>query len=160
MCTRIMLWEDMLLVGSPLLFRRTLLLRPRTCDSQHALLHIHLSRTSSTGPLNTQSSLGLPRNTRYRRRHYRSLSRLLERGHAKKTGNRDATAISENCSQPELTTYYSRHSVTCGQLRLITILGNCGCVAVASFLGVPSPLGQLWSSSFSAIIQRSLEISR
>jgi hypothetical protein len=32
------------------------------------------------------------------------------------------------------------HSVTCVQLRLITILGNCGCVAVASFLGVPSPL--------------------
>jgi hypothetical protein len=29
--------------------------------------------------------------------------------------------------------------VTCVQLRLITILGNCGCVAVASFLGVPSP---------------------
>jgi hypothetical protein len=32
------------------------------------------------------------------------------------------------------------HSVTCVQLRLITNLGNCGCVAVASFLGVPSPL--------------------
>jgi hypothetical protein len=32
------------------------------------------------------------------------------------------------------------HSVTCVQLRLITILGNCGCVAGASFLGVPSPL--------------------
>jgi hypothetical protein len=32
------------------------------------------------------------------------------------------------------------HSVTCVQLRLITILGNCGCVAVASFLDVPSPL--------------------
>jgi hypothetical protein len=31
------------------------------------------------------------------------------------------------------------HSVTCVQLRLITVLGNCGCVAVASFLGVPSP---------------------
>jgi hypothetical protein len=29
------------------------------------------------------------------------------------------------------------HSVTCVQLRLITILGNRGCVAVASFLGVP-----------------------
>jgi hypothetical protein len=31
-------------------------------------------------------------------------------------------------------------SVTCAQLRLITILGKCGCVAVASFLGAPSPL--------------------
>jgi hypothetical protein len=31
-------------------------------------------------------------------------------------------------------------SVTCVEPRLITILGNCGCVAVASFLGVPSPL--------------------
>jgi hypothetical protein len=31
------------------------------------------------------------------------------------------------------------HSVTCVELRLIAILGNCGCVAVASFLGVPSP---------------------
>jgi hypothetical protein len=30
------------------------------------------------------------------------------------------------------------HLVTCAELRLITILGNCGCVAVASFLGVPS----------------------
>jgi hypothetical protein len=28
-------------------------------------------------------------------------------------------------------------SVTCVQLRLITILGDCGCVTVASFLGVP-----------------------
>jgi hypothetical protein len=32
------------------------------------------------------------------------------------------------------------HSVTCVQLRLITILRNCGSVAVASFLGVPPPL--------------------
>jgi hypothetical protein len=31
-------------------------------------------------------------------------------------------------------------SLTCVQLRLITVLGHCGCVAVASFLGVPSPL--------------------
>jgi hypothetical protein len=31
------------------------------------------------------------------------------------------------------------HSVTCVQLRLITILGNCSFVAVASFLCVPSP---------------------
>jgi hypothetical protein len=33
------------------------------------------------------------------------------------------------------------HTVICDQLRLITILGNCGCVAVVSFLGVPSTLG-------------------
>jgi hypothetical protein len=32
------------------------------------------------------------------------------------------------------------HSVTCVRLSLIVILGNCGCVAVASFLGVLSPL--------------------
>jgi hypothetical protein len=32
------------------------------------------------------------------------------------------------------------HSVTCVQLKLITVLGNCGCVAVASFLGEPSAL--------------------
>jgi hypothetical protein len=32
------------------------------------------------------------------------------------------------------------HLLTCLQLRLITILGNRGCVAVASFLGVPSAL--------------------
>jgi hypothetical protein len=31
------------------------------------------------------------------------------------------------------------YSVTCVQLRLIRILGNCGCVEVASFLGAPSP---------------------
>jgi hypothetical protein len=36
--------------------------------------------------------------------------------------------------------YALLHSVTCVQLRLIPILGNCGCVAVASFLGVPSAL--------------------
>jgi hypothetical protein len=32
------------------------------------------------------------------------------------------------------------NSLTCVQVRLITILGNRGCVAVASFFGVPSPL--------------------
>jgi hypothetical protein len=32
------------------------------------------------------------------------------------------------------------HSITYVQLRMITVLGNCGCVAVASFPGVPSPL--------------------
>jgi hypothetical protein len=35
--------------------------------------------------------------------------------------------------------YALLHLVTCVQLRLITILGNWGCVAVNSFLGVPSP---------------------
>jgi hypothetical protein len=30
------------------------------------------------------------------------------------------------------------HSVTCVQLWLIKILGNCGCVVFASFLGVPT----------------------
>jgi hypothetical protein len=34
--------------------------------------------------------------------------------------------------------YALLHSVTYVQLRLITILGNCGCVEVASFLDVPS----------------------
>jgi hypothetical protein len=32
------------------------------------------------------------------------------------------------------------HSVPRVQINLKTILGNCGCVAVASFVGVPSPL--------------------
>jgi hypothetical protein len=36
--------------------------------------------------------------------------------------------------------YAPLHTVTCVQLGLITILGNRGCVAVASFLGVPSPI--------------------
>jgi hypothetical protein len=36
--------------------------------------------------------------------------------------------------------HFFYHSVTCVQLRLITILRNCGCVAVVSFLRVPSPL--------------------
>jgi hypothetical protein len=36
--------------------------------------------------------------------------------------------------------YALLRSVTSVQLWLITLLGNCGCVAVASFLGVPSPL--------------------
>jgi hypothetical protein len=43
------------------------------------------------------------------------------------------------------------HSVTCVQLRLIIVLGNCGCVAVASFLEVPSPL-DLRSLATSVII--------
>jgi hypothetical protein len=34
-------------------------------------------------------------------------------------------------------------SVTCVQLRLITILGKCGCVAVASFLGVLEKLEKI-----------------
>jgi hypothetical protein len=32
------------------------------------------------------------------------------------------------------------YSTTCVQVRLITISGNCDCVAVASFLRVPSPI--------------------
>jgi hypothetical protein len=36
----------------------------------------------------------------------RCVRRDLGRGHTKETGNRNATAISENCYQPELNTYY------------------------------------------------------
>jgi hypothetical protein len=61
----------------------------------------------------------------------------LGRGHTKETGNRNAIAISENCYQP-FPQFALLHSLTCVQRRLITILGNCDCVAVASFLGVPS----------------------
>jgi hypothetical protein len=64
--------------------------------------------------------------------------RLYGRGHTKETGNRNAIAIYENCYQ-QFPQYELLHSVTCVQLRLVTILGNCGCVTVASFLGVPSP---------------------
>jgi hypothetical protein len=32
------------------------------------------------------------------------------------------------------------HSVTFVQLRLKTVFGNCGCVAVSSFLGMPLSL--------------------
>jgi hypothetical protein len=49
----------------------------------------------------------------------------------------DAAHIEE--TETQLLQYALLHSVTCVQLRLITILRNCGCVAVASFLGVPSP---------------------
>jgi hypothetical protein len=35
------------------------------------------------------------------------------------------------------------HSVTCVEFRPTKILGNCSCVAVASFLGVPSPLDRV-----------------
>jgi hypothetical protein len=68
----------------------------------------------------------------------------LGRGHTKETGNRNATAISENCYRPKLNTllngaaqieetatqcpqFAQLPSVTCVQLRLIRILGNCGC---------------------------------
>jgi hypothetical protein len=40
----------------------------------------------------------------------------------------------------QFTQFEPLHSVTYVQRRLITVLGNFGCVAVASFLGVPSPL--------------------
>jgi hypothetical protein len=43
-------------------------------------------------------------------------------------------------AQIEETTTQFPLSVTCVQLRLITVLGNCDCVAVASFHGVPSAL--------------------
>jgi hypothetical protein len=56
--------------------------------------------------------------------------RYLGRGHTKETGNCNATAI---CDTPFSNILYV-------QLRLITIIGNCGCVVVASFLGVPSSL--------------------
>jgi hypothetical protein len=48
-----------------------------------------------------------------------------------------ATHVEETAVQfPQFTLL---HSVPCVQLKLITILGTCGCVTVASFLGVPSP---------------------
>jgi hypothetical protein len=40
------------------------------------------------------------------------------------------------------------HSVTRVQLRLMTVLGNCGCVAVASFLDIPSPLEFIYAKFF------------
>jgi hypothetical protein len=40
--------------------------------------------------------------------------------------------------------YALLHLVTCVPLRLTTNLGNCGCVAVTSFLGVPPPLDFSW----------------
>jgi hypothetical protein len=49
-----------------------------------------------------------------------------------------AARIEETATQFSL--YALLHSVTCAQLRLITILGNCGCVAVASFLVVSSAI--------------------
>jgi hypothetical protein len=54
------------------------------------------------------------------------------------------------------------HSVTCVELRLITILGNCGCVVVASFLGVSSPLKLVGCSQISvaSLTKLSLETGR
>jgi hypothetical protein len=43
------------------------------------------------------------------------------------------------------------HSVTCVQLRLIKILGNCGCVAVASFLVCTRPESKV---SFDLCVRR------
>jgi hypothetical protein len=91
-------------------------------------------------------------------------SLILRRGHTKKTGNRNSIAISENCYHPEFSTCYCMeqrklrklrcrcHSVTCVQLRLITNLGNCGCAAVASFLGVPSALSS--TSAITLLVER------
>jgi hypothetical protein len=43
-----------------------------------------------------------------------------------------------NCSEEPAALPFPIQFYTCVQLRLITILGNCGCVAVATFLGVLS----------------------
>jgi hypothetical protein len=40
--------------------------------------------------------------------------------------------------------YAQPHSETCVRLRLITVLGNGGCVAFASFFGVPSALRDIF----------------
>jgi hypothetical protein len=80
------------------------------------------------------------------------LLRQLGRRHTKETDNSNATAISENCYQP-VSSVWQLHLVTCVQPRLIIVLGNCNCLAVVSFLGVPSPLLHLqaahWNAHFS-----------
>jgi hypothetical protein len=50
--------------------------------------------------------------------------------------------------------YALLQSVECVQFRLTTILGNCGCVAVASFLGVPSPLNIKWPRNWRSFINK------
>jgi hypothetical protein len=83
---------------------------------------------------------------------------VLGRGQIKETGNRNATTVSKICYQPEmknmklngaahieetavhLPQFAPLHSVPYVQLRLTTVLGNCGCVEFAGFLGVPLPL--------------------
>jgi hypothetical protein len=74
------------------------------------------------------------------------------RGHTKETGNRNFREflsasvehmLLNGAVQIEETAlpfphFAMLHSVTRVQLRP-KVLGNCGCVAVASFLGVPSP---------------------
>jgi hypothetical protein len=67
------------------------------------------------------------------------------------------TAYTEETSK-QFPQYALLHSVTCVQLRLITVLGNCGCVAVARFLGVPWPKSKMKlhsseSLSFHSVIQ-------
>jgi hypothetical protein len=76
----------------------------------------------------------------------------LERGHTKETGNRNAQPQFPRIVISLSWTYVAEWSnanwgignaVQCAtyvQLRLITVPENCGCVLVASFLGVPSPL--------------------
>jgi hypothetical protein len=81
----------------------------------------------------TETSREPPTHSRYR--YFVNFD--IGRGHTKETGNRNATAISENCYQPELSTCYWMEQ---RNLSSSTILGNYGCVAVASFFGAPSPI--------------------
>jgi hypothetical protein len=57
----------------------------------------------------------------------------IARGYTKETGNRNAKPFRQ---------FALLHLVTWFQISLITFLGNCGWVAVASFLGVPSGVGR------------------
>jgi hypothetical protein len=81
-----------------------------------------------------------------------ALQELLGRGHTRKLATStqpqfpriaislSSTHVTEWSSTTQFPQFALLHSVTCVQLGLIAILGNCGCVTVASFLGVPSSL--------------------
>jgi hypothetical protein len=97
---------------------------------------------------------------------------LIGRGHTKDTGNSNfrellsawvehmslngAAHIEETATQfPQ---YELLHSVTCVQCRLITILGNCGCVAVVSFQGVPSPVHSVSKTQSFIVVKQAVHI--
>jgi hypothetical protein len=143
--------EHMLLSGAaPYIGRKRRLLRSRVLDIRSVILTIpdhYLVVTRDRERL----TVGKQKTREFRVGRF-SLKKLNEvedksRGHTKETGKCNATSISENYFQP-FPQFALLHSVACVQLRLITVLRNCGCVAVASVLSSswPKMHSHLWET--------------
>jgi hypothetical protein len=75
---------------------------------------------------------------------------VIGRGHTRETGNRNATALSENCYQPELNTCYWMKQRKLRKRQRSCLNLRCS-VAVISFLGVPSAIKVVALSNFDVL---------